>query len=262
MLVVRSTQWGDPSTQPTLGGKGTKLRLLEVTDLAKYFPLHGGVLGRRVGWLKAVDGVTFNIEEGETLGLVGESGSGKSTLGRTLMRLLEPTRGQIKFDGEMISDLKGLALKQLRKSIQLIFQDPYAALDPRMKVEDIVAEGLNIHKLGTPAERAQRVVQMLEKVGLEAGMLGRRPGEFSAGQRQRISLARALVLEPRFIIADEPVSALDVSVQARVLNLMEELQEELGLTTLFIAHNLRVVEHFCDRVAVCIRGKLSNWRPP
>jgi oligopeptide transport system ATP-binding protein len=228
--------------------------LLQVENLSKYFPLHGGVVGRRVGWLKAVDGISFVVRSGETVGLVGESGSGKSTVGRTIMRLLEPTSGRIVFDGGDIGRLEGEELRRYRRSVQMIFQDPFSALNPRMTVEACVSEGLNIHRLADRSQRVELVRDALQRVGLEEEVMGRRPRELSAGQRQRIGIARTLVLQPRFIIADEPVSALDVSVQAQVINLMEDLQRQLGLTYLLIAHDLRVVEHICDRIVVMYMG--------
>jgi oligopeptide/dipeptide ABC transporter ATP-binding protein len=228
--------------------------LLQVENLTKYFPLHGGVVGRRVGWLKAVDGISFMVRSGETVGLVGESGSGKSTVGRTIMRLLEPTGGRIVFDGVDIGRLEGEELRRYRRSVQMIFQDPFSALNPRMTVEACVSEGLNIHRLADRSQRVELVRDALQRVGLEEEVMGRRPRELSAGQRQRIGIARTLVLQPRFIIADEPVSALDVSVQAQVINLLEDLQRQLGLTYLLIAHDLRVVEHICDRIVVMYMG--------
>lgn len=230
--------------------------LLQVSDLVKYFSVRGGLLQRTQGIVQAVDGVSFSIAEGETLGLVGESGSGKTTVGRTILRLVEPTSGSIRFDGADLTKLRGRTLKDVRREMQIIFQDPYTALDPRMRIGDSVGEGLRIHHIGTPAEQWDRVLDTLKKVGLEEYHARRFPHEFSGGQRQRIGIARALALRPKFIVADEPVSALDVSIQSQVLNILKDLQEEFDLTYLFIAHNMSVVEHISDRVAVMYLGKL------
>jgi len=230
--------------------------LVRVRDLVRDFPVKGGILRRTVANVRAVDGVDLDIRRGETVGLVGESGCGKTTLGRLLVRLLEPTSGTIEFDGRNISHLEGAELKRLRQRIQIIFQDPYSSLDPRAPVGVSIAEGLKIHGVSDPDERHQRVIEMLRVVGLERYHARRFPHEFSGGQRQRIGIARALILRPDFVIADEPVSALDVSVQAQVLNLLTELQQELDLTLLFIAHNLAVVEHISDRVAVMYLGDI------
>jgi oligopeptide/dipeptide ABC transporter ATP-binding protein len=235
--------------------------LIRVQDLVKHFPVRAGVFRRIVNWVQAVDGVSFTIREGETLGLVGESGCGKSTIGRTILHLLEPTSGSVEFDGTSISDLQRKDLKRLRRDMQIIFQDPYASLNPRRPISDSIMAGLNIHKIGTPAERAERVMDILHKVGLEDYHARRYPHEFSGGQRQRIGIARAIALRPKFIICDEPVSALDVSIQSQVLNLLQDLQEEFGLTYLFIAHNLSVVEHISDRVAVMYLGKIVELAP-
>jgi peptide/nickel transport system ATP-binding protein/oligopeptide transport system ATP-binding protein len=240
---------------------GGREALLQVSDLVKYFPVRGGLLQRTQGVVQAVDGVSFSIAEGETLGLVGESGSGKTTVGRTILRLIEPTSGSIHFDGTDVTGLRGRSLKELRRQMQIIFQDPYTALDPRMKIGDSVAEGLRIHHIGSPSDQWDRVLDTLKKVGLEEYHARRYPHEFSGGQRQRIGIARALALRPRFIVADEPVSALDVSIQSQVLNILKDLQKEFNLTFLFIAHNMSVVEHISDRVAVMYLGKVVESAP-
>lgn len=233
-----------------------KHNLIEVHDLVKYFPIRGGLLQRVVAWVQAVDKVSFNIREGETLGLVGESGCGKTTVGRTMLRLIEPTGGSVTFDGQDVFKLQGRDLKNMRRNMQIIFQDPYASLDPRVPIGESVIEGLKIHGIGSPRERFEVGIEMLRKVGLEDYHAHRYPHEFSGGQRQRIGIARALALRPKFIIADEPVSALDVSIQSQVLNILKDLQQEFNLTYLFIAHNLSVVEHISDRVAVMYLGKV------
>lgn len=230
--------------------------LVEVNDLVKYFPVRAGLLQRVVNQLKAVDGVSFIVKKGETLGLVGESGCGKTTVGRTMLRLIEPTSGVIKFDNKDVLSLKPRELKAVRRDMQIIFQDPYASLDPRVPIGESVMEGLHIHHIGSPKERVDIMRETLKKVGLEDYHARRYPHEFSGGQRQRIGIARALALRPRFIICDEPVSALDVSIQSQVLNILKDLQTEFGLTYLFIAHNLSVVEHVSDRVAVMYLGKI------
>ncbi len=233
-----------------------RANLMEVKNLVKYFPVKGGILQHVVAWVQAVDDVSFNIRKGETVGLVGESGCGKTTVGRTLLRLIEPTSGSVVFDGIDVAHLKGKDLKEMRRQMQIIFQDPYSSLDPRMPIGESIAEGLKIHRLGTPQQRFETTIEILHKVGMEEYHARRYPHEFSGGQRQRIGIARALALKPKFIVADEPVSALDVSIQSQVLNLLKELQREFGLTYLFIAHNMSVVEHISDRVAVMYLGKL------
>jgi peptide/nickel transport system ATP-binding protein/oligopeptide transport system ATP-binding protein len=230
--------------------------LVEVNNLVKYFPVRAGLLQRVVNHLKAVDDVSFVVKRGETLGLVGESGCGKTTVGRTMLRLIEPTSGVIKFDDKDVLSLKARELKAVRRDMQIIFQDPYASLDPRVPIGESVMEGLHIHGIGTPKERVEIMRETLKRVGLEDYHARRFPHEFSGGQRQRIGIARALALRPRFIICDEPVSALDVSIQSQVLNILKDLQAEFGLTYLFIAHNLSVVEHVSDRVAVMYLGKI------
>ena len=235
--------------------------LLEVRHVKKYFPIRSGVLQREVARVHAVDDVSFVIRPGETLGLVGESGCGKSTLGRTIVRLLEPTDGQIIFQGRDVSHLGTRAMRPLRRELQMVFQDPYASLNPRKRVGTIVSDPMRIHNLGSRAEQKQRVGEILESVGLSPEHYNRFPHEFSGGQRQRIGIARALALRPKLIVADEPVSALDVSIQSQMLNLLDDLQNELQLTYLFIAHDLGVVRHVSDRIAVMYLGKLVEVSP-
>jgi len=230
--------------------------LVEVNNLVKYFPVRAGLLQRVVNQVKAVDDVSFIVRKGETLGMVGESGCGKTTVGRSMLRLIEPTSGSVKFKGNDVFTMKPNELKVVRRNMQIIFQDPYASLDPRVPIGESVMEGLHIHRIGTPKERVEIMMQTLKKVGLEDCHARRYPHEFSGGQRQRIGIARALALRPDFIICDEPVSALDVSIQSQVLNILKDLQAEFGLTYLFIAHNLSVVEHVSDRVAVMYLGKM------
>lgn len=233
--------------------------ILEARNIKKFFPIRKGLLLREVGQVKAVDDVSFQVRRGETIGIVGESGCGKSTLGRTLIRLYEPTAGEIKFQGQDFLTVTGEKLRQSRKNMQMIFQDPYASLDPRMTVGQILRQPFEIHNILGARERDQRVKQLLEVVGLKASHVNRYPHEFSGGQRQRISIARAIALDPQLIICDEPVSALDVSIQAQILNLLKDLQDRLGLTYIFISHDLSVIEHVCDRIAVMYLGKIVEF---
>ncbi len=230
--------------------------LLEVKELKTHFPVRSGLFGKQTGSVKAVDGVSFTVEKGETLGLVGESGCGKSTLGRTLLRLIDPTDGKILFDGQDITTTPQRTLRPLRKRMQLIFQDPYASLNPRMRVEDIVAEPFIIHGLAKGHELRAKVAALLEKMGLPKDAASRFPHEFSGGQRQRIGIARSLALNPDLVVADEPISALDVSIQAQIVNLLVDLQRELSLTYVFIAHDLKIVEYISTRVAVMYLGRI------
>ncbi len=232
--------------------------LLEVDNLKKYFPIHGGVLQRVVNNVKAVNDVSFDINAGEVVGLVGESGSGKTTVGRTLLRLEQATSGNVRFGGVDVMGLNATDMRSYRKRMQIIFQDPYASLNPREKVREVLTHPLRLHRIGTASEHEDRAASLLEKVGLSRDHLDRFPHEFSGGQRQRIGIARALAVEPEFIVADEPVSALDVSIQAQVINLLEDLKNDLDLTMLFIAHDLGVVEHICDRVIVMYLGRVME----
>ncbi len=239
------------------GATAVPTPLLQVQDLKVYFPIRDGIIRQRhIGDVQAVDGVSFELARGETLGLVGESGCGKSTTGRAIIRLNPPTDGRILFDGVDVTEFKGSALRQLRRRMQMIFQDPYASLDPRMTAGGIIAEPLDIHDVGRSSERRERVRELLATVGLNPDYASRYPHEFSGGQRQRIGVARALALNPDLIVADEPISALDVSIQAQIINLLERLQAEFGLTYLFIAHDLSVVRHISDRTAVMYLGRI------
>jgi len=230
--------------------------LVEVEHLVKYFPVRAALMQKVVAQVQAVDDVSFTVRAGETLGMVGESGCGKTTIGRAMLRLVEPTSGSVFFEGKNILKMRGQELKEMRRNVQIIFQDPYASLDPRMPIGESVMEGLNIHGIDPRQERFDSMLATLKKVGLEDYHARRYPHEFSGGQRQRIGIARALALRPKFIVCDEPVSALDVSIQSQVLNILKDLQGEFGLTYLFIAHNLSVVEHISDRVAVMYLGKM------
>jgi len=235
--------------------------LLRVEGLVKHFPIRGGALNRVVDHVRAVSGVSFAVRRGEVLGLVGESGSGKTTVGRLVLRLEQATAGKVTFDGTDVHELSKGEMRRFRTRMQIIFQDPYASLNPREKVRTVLRHALALHRVGTPESRGERVVELMEQVGLSADQLDRFPHEFSGGQRQRIGIARALAVNPDFLVADEPVSALDVSIQAQVINLLSDLRDQLDLTMLFIAHDLAVVEHICDRVAVMYLGKIMEIAP-
>ncbi|WP_156123335.1 ABC transporter ATP-binding protein [Deinococcus radiopugnans] len=235
--------------------------LLEVRHLEKYFPIRGGLLSRVVGNVKAVNDISFTLGRGEVVGLVGESGSGKTTAGRAILRLIEPTGGEVIFNGTDVTKLSKSQMRDYRREMQIIFQDPFASLNPRMTVSDIIGEAMQIHNLNPGKGRIDRIAELLQKVGLRPEHMRRYPHEFSGGQRQRIGIARALAVDPLFIVADEPVSALDVSIQAQVVNLLQDLQEELGLTVLFIAHDLAVVEYICDRIIVMYLGRIMEIAP-
>jgi oligopeptide/dipeptide ABC transporter ATP-binding protein len=235
--------------------------LLRVEGLVKHFPIRGGALNRVVNHVQAVNGVSFSVRRGEVLGLVGESGSGKTTVGRLVLRLEHATDGRVLFDGVDLLTLPRGEMRRFRKRMQVIFQDPYASLNPREKVRTVLGHALALHRIGTPADREERILRLMEQVGLSADQLDRFPHEFSGGQRQRVGIARALAVNPDFIVADEPVSALDVSIQAQVINLLSDLRDALDLTMLFIAHDLAVVEHICDRVAVMYLGRIMEIAP-
>lgn len=241
-------------SRATLADSGDAL--LEAQELSTYFPIRTGIMQRITGQVKAVDKISFKVRRGETFGIVGESGCGKSTTGRSLLRLIEPTGGTVRFDGQELGSVGESGLRKMRRDMQMIFQDPFASLNPRHRIGKMLQEPLIVHGIGNAAERRERVAKVMETVGLSAWQLERYPHQFSGGQRQRIAIARALMLEPKLIVADEPVSALDVSIQSQILNLMQDLQEQMGLTYVFIAHDLSVVKHFCDRVAVMYLGRI------
>ena len=245
--------------EPRATNGAGRAAVLEVRDLKKHFPIRKGLLQRAAGTVFAVDGVSFSIAQGETLGLVGESGCGKSTVGRTILRLIEPTAGSIRIDGRDITQLSKTELRPYRRQMQIIFQDPFSSLDPRMSAGDIVAEPMRVHRTARGAEVRQKVAELFERVGLRKAQMDAFPHQFSGGQRQRIGIARALALQPKLIIGDEPVSALDVSIQAQVLNLMMDLQRDMGLAYLFISHNLAVVEHISHRIAVMYLGRIVEY---
>ena len=259
MAITEGTRTA-PGT-PTFAGEGSGETLLSVQNLKTFFPIQGGILRKTVGYVQAVDDISFDITRGETLGLVGESGCGKTTTGRTILRLNKATAGKVIFDGKDVFALSPGELKKTRADMQIIFQDPYSSLNPRMPVGDIIGEGLRVHGMQNRAEREKTVQYFLSVVGLRKEWVRRYPHEFSGGQRQRIGIARALALRPKLVVCDEPVSALDVSVQSQVLNLLQDLQNEFGLTYLFIAHNLSVVEYLSDRVAVMYLGKMAELAP-
>ncbi|GGA55361.1 ABC transporter ATP-binding protein [Pelagibacterium lentulum] len=242
-------------------GPESRATLLGVKNLVKHFPIRGGVLNRVVNAVQAVNDVSFSIKRGEVVGLVGESGSGKTTVGRTILRLEEPTSGSVEFDGTDITTLNRRHMRRFRKRMQIVFQDPYASLNPREKISTILGHALALHNIGKPGELEDRIVRLLEQVGLTGDYMHRFPHEFSGGQRQRIGIARALAVEPDFIVADEPVSALDVSIQAQVVNLLDDLKDAFNLTMLFIAHDLAVVEHISDRVIVMYLGRIMEIAP-
>ena len=239
-----------------VAGVSENNHLLEVADLKKHFPIKKGLFSRVQGYVRAVDGISFTIGRKETLGLVGESGCGKTTAGRTILRLLEPTSGDVRFQGRSVFAFDKAQQRQMRRNMQIVFQDPFGSLNPRMTVGSIVGEPLAVHRVGARRERKERVKELLQKVGLSADAVNRYPHEFSGGQRQRIGIARAIALNPKFVVCDEPVSSLDVSIQAQIINLLEELQEDFGLSYLFIAHDLSVVQHVSDRVAVMYLGQI------